>query len=486
MKLIDYTVTELEDLLSKKQVTSVEITAQYLENISKHKDLNAYITVTENLALEAAKAADVRINNNQKLSKLDGIPLAIKDNFLTKGVKTTNASKFYSEFIPPFESTITQMLKDAGMVCLGKTNMDEFAMGSSNQTSYFGEVKNPWVGNDNAPKVPGGSSGGSAAAVAAKIAPLALGTDTGGSIRQPAAFCGIVGLKPTFGLCSRFGIFAFASSLDQAGPMSRNVLDNALLLNHMVGYDPKESTMLPFDKPDYVENISKGNIKKFKVGIIKEYEQYNIHPDIKAAYQNTIKLMEKEGIEVKELSFPRHNLVIPVYYIIAPVEASSNLARYDGIRYGNRVNGDNLLEIYQNSRTSGFGDEVKTRILTGTFNLLSDNFPTTINAAKIRSVITQDFANIFKEVDFILSPTAANTAFALDEKVDPMEMYYSDVFTGSVNLAGIPAISLPHSLATNGMPIGLQLIGNYYSEASIYQMSYWLEQQFNFNFVPSL
>lgn len=487
--LIKLPAYKLSKMLTDKKVTSVEIVEAFLNQAEKHKNLNAYITLTKDYALQKAKESDARIKEGKQLSKLDGIPVAVKDNFLTKGIKTTNASGFYKNFIPPYESTITKKLQDLGAICIGKTNMDEFAMGSDNTTSYFGYVINPWRGNSNTDKVPGGSSGGSAAAVAAKTAPLALGTDTGGSIRQPSAFCGVVGLKPTYGICSRFGIFAFASSLDQAGPITGNVLDNAMLLEAIAGYDNNDTTMYPKTlKYDFTSNIS-NKLKDIKIGVIKENEDFNISEEVRGCYNNTIKLLKSLGYNVKTVSFPRAKYVLSVYYIIAPVEAMSNFSRYDSIRYGERENGNNLFEIYKNSRSKGFGKEVKSRILMGTYNVLKENFQTYMNACKVRSLIAEDFKNMFNEVDFIITPTTSTTAFDLGKSSSytDLEMYYNDIFTVGANLAGVPAISLPTALSSKeGLPVGMQFIGNHYSEEKLYNLAYNLEQSFNFEELPNL
>lgn len=487
-ELIKLPAYMLSKMLEEKKVTSVQIIEAFLNQAEKHKSLNAYITLTKDYAIQKAKEADARIKDGKQKSKLDGIPIAIKDNFLTKGIKTTNASFFYKNFIPPYESTITQKLQDSGVICIGKTNMDEFAMGSDNTTSYFGPVINPWRGNTDTDKVPGGSSGGSAAAVAAKTAPLALGTDTGGSIRQPAAFCGNVGLKPTYGICSRFGIFAFASSLDQAGPISGNVIDNAMLLELIAGFDNNDTTMQPKTlKYDYTSNIT-NKVKDVTVGIIKENDDFSISEGVRACYDNTIKLLKSLGYNIKTISFPRAKYVLSVYYIIAPVEAMSNFSRYDGVRYGERESGNNLFDIYRNSRSTGFGKEVKSRILMGTYNVLKENFQTYINACKVRSLIAEDFKNMLSEVDFILTPTTSTTAFDLGKRnsYTDLEMYYNDIFTVGANLSGVPAISLPAGISSEGLPIGMQFIGNYYSEAALYNFAYNLEQNFNFNILPNL
>lgn len=481
MTLTKYSALELASELEAGNCSSVEATSEYLAKIDEHTSLNAFITTTPELALAAAKASDERRAAGQTLSIFDGVPLAVKDNFLTKGITTTNASRFYEKFVPPYESTITHKLNVAGLVTLGKTNMDEFAMGSDNTTSYFGPVINPWRGDSEGNKVPGGSSGGSAVAVAAGLAPLALGTDTGGSIRQPAAFCGLVGMKPTYGTCSRRGIFSFASSLDQAGPMTRTVKDNAQLLTLMAGEDKGDSTMAEHPTKDFSALIGEG-FKKVTIGIIKEYEKFPVSPEVMGKYEEALQNLRNLGATLKEVSFPYANDVLPIYYIIAPVEAASNFARYDGIRYGRRAEGDSLFEVYQNSRSEGFGAEVKSRILVGTYNVLQQNFHIYLQACKVRRLVAEEYRKIFDTVDLIATPTTTITAFGLDNSHDipPLEMYYNDIFTVGANLAGIPALSMPIGLSTSSLPVGLQLCGSYYSEAQLYQVAHALEEVSDF------
>ncbi|MFL1781318.1 Asp-tRNA(Asn)/Glu-tRNA(Gln) amidotransferase subunit GatA [Candidatus Hepatincolaceae symbiont of Richtersius coronifer] len=485
MSLLNLTLKEASQKLKSKEISSVELTKAYIAASQKADSLNIYITKTFDNALQEAEQADKRRSHQGELSEIDGVPIGIKDIFLTKGVKTTNASNFLSTFIAPYESTVTQNLKNAGVLSLGKLNMDEFAMGSANLTSYSGPVINPWRGPDDKDRVPGGSSGGSAAGVAALSFIAALGTDTGGSIRQPAAFSGIVGLKPTYGVCSRYGIIAFASSLDQAGPMTKNVADNALLLQHMAGYDEKDSSMVRFKKPDYSSQIGK-SIKGLKIGIPKEYFSDQLSQNIKDQWNKTAKYLEEEGAIIVDVSLPHTQYALAVYYIIAPSEASSNLARFDGIRYGTRAEGKDLNAIYKNSRNQGWGEEVKRRILVGTYNLLTENFEKVLQASKVRRLITNDFIRVFKEVDMILTPTTTSEAFKIEEKpTDPVQMYFNDIFTVTANLAGLPAMSIPVSLTQSQMPIGMQLIGNYYDEVTLYKVAYVLEQKANFKYVSN-
>jgi aspartyl-tRNA(Asn)/glutamyl-tRNA(Gln) amidotransferase subunit A len=449
-----------------KAFTAKEVVQAYVNKMDSTRYLNCFITETADLALRQAIEADERIQNNEA-RPLEGLPLAIKDNFCTKGILTSAASKILSNFVPPYESTITQKLKDAGVISLGKTNLDDCAMGSSTITSYYDPSINPWKkeGSDR-DLTPGGSSGGSAASVAARSSLIALGTDTGGSIRQPASFCGIVGLKPTYGLCSRYGIVAFASSLDQAGPLTRTVQDSAIVLKHMVGHDPKDFTSVKYPVPDYEAALT-GNIKGLKVGIPKEYRMEGLDSEISEWWEKTASWLSNEGAEIVDVSLPHTRYALPVYYIIAPAEASSNLARYDGIRYGYRApEAENLEEIYEMSRTQGFGDEVKRRILIGTYVLSSGKYEDYyLRAQKVRQKVADDFTNVFKKVDVLLTPTTAGTAFELGENVaDPLAMYLQDLFTVATNLAGIPAISVPVSKSKEGLPIGMQLMGPRFGE----------------------
>lgn len=457
-------LSELSTLLKNKEISSVELTQHFLERIKKHdKNLNSFITVTAENALKQAQNADEKIAKGHSHS-LTGIPIAQKDIFCTKNIKTTCASRMLENFIAPYDATLIEKCNEAGLVCLGKTNMDEFAMGSSNENSYFGAVKNPW----DEVRTPGGSSGGSSAAVAARLAPIATGTDTGGSIRQPAALCGITGLKPTYGRVSRYGMIAFASSLDQAGILSQSAEDAALLLNVIAGHDERDSTSINCSVPDYTATLN-DSLKGLTVGLPKEYFTGECDTKVESLIQDAIKIYEKLGVTFKEISLPHTHLATPAYYVIAPAEASSNLARYDGIRYGHRSEkAKNLDELYQFSRTEGFGDEVKRRIMIGTYVLSSGFYDAYyVKAQKIRRLILNDFSTAFESVDFILTPTAPTPAFKLGEKSkDPIAMYLSDIFTIAVNLAGLPGISIPAGFSQE-LPIGLQLIGKHFAEGLI-------------------
>ncbi|MCL2567282.1 MAG: Asp-tRNA(Asn)/Glu-tRNA(Gln) amidotransferase subunit GatA [Alphaproteobacteria bacterium] len=485
MSLLKLSVKEAASKLKAKEISSVELVKTYIESSNKADSLNIYITKTFDMAMEQAAQSDARRSKGSALSDIDGIPIGVKDIFLTEGVKTTNASKFLENFVAPYESTITKNLLNAGYICMGKLNMDEFAMGSANLTSHFGAVINPWELEDGKNRVPGGSSGGSSAAVAARAVPIALGTDTGGSIRQPASFCGLVGMKPTYGVCSRYGIIAFASSLDQAGLLSRDVYDNAMVLNHMAGYDEKDSSMIKFNKQDFLSKIGQ-SIKGVKVGIPKEYSSDILSKEIKDYWKQAAKALESEGAEIIDISLPHTQYALAVYYMVAPSEAYSNLARFDGIRYGERTEGADLADTYKKSRRDGWGEEVKRRILIGSYNLMTENFGKYVQAAKIRRLIANDFIEAFKQVDVILTPTTTSPAFAIDEKPsNPIEMYYNDLFTVTANLAGLPAISIPVGLSQSGLPVGMQLIGNYFKEADLYAYSYTLEQKMPFSHVSS-
>ena len=457
-------VKELSTLLHEKKISSVELTQHFLNRIkSFDKELNTFVTVTEENALKQAKSADEKIASGNA-HPLTGIPIAQKDIFCTQGVKTTCGSKMLDNFIAPYNATLIEKCNDAGLVMLGKTNMDEFAMGSSNETSYFGSVKNPW----DLTRTPGGSSGGSSAAVASRIAPIATGTDTGGSIRQPAALTGITGLKPTYGRVSRYGMIAFASSLDQAGVMAHSAQDAALFMNVIAGHDPKDSTSIKHAVPDYT-NTLQNSVKGLTIGLPEEYFTGGLEAGVNAAIQNSIKTLEKLGCLFKKISLPHTDLATSVYYVIAPAEASSNLARYDGVRYGHRCkNPENLDDLYKRSRSEGFGEEVKRRIMTGTYVLSSGFYDAYyLKAQKIRRLIRDDFTKAFESVDLILTPTAPTPAFKLGEKFnDPIAMYLSDIFTIAVNLAGLPGVSIPAGFSNN-LPVGLQLIGKHFDEGLI-------------------
>ena len=481
----DLTIAEAREQLKSRKLSSRELTQAHLEAMAKAKSLNAYITETPEKALQMADAADARLKSGSSAA-LDGIPLAIKDLFCTDGVLTTAASHILDGFKPPYESTVTQNLWKAGAVMLGKTNLDEFAMGSSNTTSYYKAVENPWRRRgDNRPLVPGGSSGGSAAAVAARIAMGATGTDTGGSIRQPASFCGLVGLKPTDGRCSRWGTVAFASSLDQAGPMTRSVRDAAIMLGAMAGHDPKDSTSVPRPVPDYEKALT-GNIKGLRFGIPKEYRVDGMPPEIEKLWQQGIQWLKAAGAEPVDINLPHTKYALPCYYIIAPAEASSNLARYDGVRFGLRVKGDSLDEMYENTRAAGFGDEVRRRVLIGTYVLSAGYYDAYyLKAQRVRALILRDFTEAYKKCDVILTPTTPSAAFAIGDKADdPIAMYLNDVFTVPGNLAGLPGVSVPSGLSADGLPLGLQVIGRAFDEETLFRVAGVLESAANFTARP--
>lgn len=463
------TMAELAKALASKELSSVELTKHYLNRVKKfNSQLNCFITVTEEYALKQAEKAD-ELRKQGKAHPLTGIPVAQKDIFCTDGIKTSCGSKMLDNFIAPYDATVIKHFNDAHMVLLGKTNMDEFAMGSSNENSYYGPVKNPW----NTDYVSGGSSGGSAAAVAAAIAPAATGTDTGGSIRQPAAFCGITGLKPTYGRVSRYGMIAFASSLDQGGPFAKSAEDVAMLMNVMAGFDERDSTSVNEPVPDYTADLNKP-IKKLRIGLPKEYFSNELNPAIAKAIQEAIKVLEKQGAVFKEISLPNSKLSVSAYYVIAPAECSSNLARYDGVRYGYRCKDPiDLEDLYKRSRSEGFGAEVKRRIMIGTYVLSAGYYDAFyLKAQQIRRLIQEDFNNAFKEVDVILSPTTPTTAFKIGEKIsDPVAMYLSDIYTIAVNLAGLPGISIPVGFVDH-LPIGMQLVGNLFAEKTLLNVAH--------------
>lgn len=480
-KLTDLTLTETRDGLKAKDFTAAEVTKDYLAAIEAAGALNAYITTCPEKAVEMANASDEKLAAGTG-GALEGVPLGIKDLFCTDGVRTTAASHILDSFVPPYESTVTQNLWDAGGVMLGKLNLDEFAMGSSNETSYFGSAVNPWKANgDDAELVPGGSSGGSAAAVAAHLCAGATGTDTGGSIRQPAALTGTVGLKPTYGRCSRWGIVAFASSLDQAGPMTRSVRDAAAMLGVMAGHDAKDSTSAKVDVPDFEAAVG-ASIKGKKIGIPKEYRVDGMEAEAESLWQQGIDWLRDAGAEIVDISLPHTKYALPAYYIVAPAEASSNLARYDGVRYGLRVDGEDLIDMYERTRAEGFGDEVKRRILIGTYVLSAGYYDAYYTKAqKIRTLITQDFTTAYETVDAILTPTTPSSAFPIGSKSDdPVEMYLNDVFTVTTNLAGLPGMSVPAALDNKGLPLGLQLIGRPFDEETIISLGQVLEDAAGF------
>ncbi len=463
-------LTELSRELQNKKISSLELTQHFLQRIKQYdSQLNSFITVTEEIALAQAKAADQQIAAG-KAGPLTGIPIAQKDIFCTQGIKTSCGSKMLDNFIAPYSATSVAQFNAAGAVLLGKTNMDEFAMGSSNENSFYGPVKNPW----DVSKTPGGSSGGSAAAVAARLTPGATGTDTGGSIRQPAALCGITGLKPTYGRVSRYGMIAFASSLDQGGPLAQTAEDVALMLKVMAGYDPRDSTSINQAVPDYTQSLN-DSLQGLKIGLPEEYFGEGLDPEIDRAIKEMIKVLEKSGAKTVKISLPHTDLAASAYYVLAPAECSSNLARYDGVRYGYRCqNPVNLEDLYKRSRSEGFGKEVKRRILIGTYVLSSGYYDAYyLRAQKIRRLIRDDFVEAFKQVDLILTPSTPGPAFNIGEKVtDPVAMYLSDVYTIAVNLAGIPGLSLPIGFSQNNLPIGGQLIGSYFSEAKLLNVAH--------------
>ncbi len=466
-------LSELSTSLHNGEFSSVELTQHYLDRIAAHNSsLNAFITVTADSALEQARAADLRLQQ-KTAGPLTGIPLAHKDIFCTQGIRTSCASKMLDNFIAPYNATVVEKLNAAGMVTLGKTNMDEFAMGSSNETSFYGVVKNPW----DTDRVPGGSSGGSAAAMAARLAPIATGTDTGGSIRQPASLCNLTGLKPTYGRISRYGMIAFASSLDQAGPMANSAEDAALLLNEMAGFDPRDSTSVERDVPDYTASLN-DSLEGLRIGLPKEFFGEGLDPDVAATIDAAIKTYESLGATVKEISLPNSDLSVPTYYVVAPAECSSNLSRMDGVRFGHRCDDPkDLLDLYQRSRGEGFGEEVKRRIMIGTYALSAGYYDAYyLKAQQCRRLISDDFKQAFNDVDVIMGPTAPTTAFNLGEKNDdPVAMYLADIYTISTNLAGLPGMSIPAGFV-NGLPVGLQIIGNYFDEARLLNVAHRYQQ----------
>tara|TARA_Y100000590_G_scaffold452513_1_gene595819 strand:- start:89 stop:1543 length:1455 start_codon:yes stop_codon:yes gene_type:complete len=472
--ITDLTLVELVDKIKKKEVSSKEATLAYVDRSKKSKKLNVYITDDFDNALKKADRFD---DNPDYTKKLPGIPIAIKDLFCTKDLRTTAGSKILSNFIPTYESTITENLWSEGSILLGKLNCDEFAMGSSNETSFFGNVQSP-IGEN---LVPGGSSGGSASALAAKLTPVTIGTDTGGSIRQPASFTGTVGLKPTYGSCSRYGIVAFASSLDQAGPMTRNVKDCALLFEVISSYDKKDSTSVNYKRNNYLKNLN-SSIKGKKIGIPKEYRVEGMSKEIEELWQKGINIVKESGAEIVDISLPNTKYALPAYYIVAPAEASSNLARYDGVKYGFRSDGENLISMYEKTRSEGFGDEVKRRIMIGTYVLSSGYYDAYyLKAQKVRKLIKNDFDEAYKKVDVILTPSTPSSAFKIGEKTnDPVSMYLNDIFTVPINLAGLPAISIPAGVDSKNYPLGLQIIGKAFDEQNIFNIAYSMEKQINF------
>ena len=462
-------------MLQGREISSLELTEDYLQAIeSQDATLNCFVSRCPERALEQAKTADVRLSSGEHLTPLTGIPMALKDIFVTAGLPTTCGSKILMNHIPPYDGTAVAKLKEAGMVLMGKLNMDEFAMGSSNEFSAFGPTKNPW----NQDYTPGGSSGGSAAAVAAGLAPASLGTDTGGSIRQPASFCGTVGLKPTYGRVSRYGIIAFASSLDQVGPITRDVTDCAMMLSAIAGHDPRDATSSPSPVPDYPAALT-GQVKGATIGLPKEYFVSGVDPEVETAVRAAAAKLGELGATVREVSLPHTPYAVPCYYIIAPAEASANLARYDGIRYGHRIPGVNdLFELYKRDRTEGFGPEVTLRIIIGTYVLSAGYYEAYyLKAQKVRTLIKNDFLKVFESCDAILTPVSPTPPFKLGERIDdPVKMYLSDIFTIAVNLAGLPGISVPCGITKGGLPVGMQIIGPPMDEAGLLNIAYAYEQ----------
>ena len=475
MELYQLTIHELLDRLRVGETTSVAITASVFGRIDTvEKEVHAYITLMRETALAEAERADERIRKGE-IGALTGIPVALKDIFCTKGVRTTCGSRILENFIPPYDATVVEKLRAAGAVFTGKTNMDEFAMGSSTETSFFGVTRNPW----DLDRIPGGSSGGSAAAVAADECIASIGSDTGGSIRQPAALCGVVGLKPTYGRVSRFGLMAFASSLDQIGPFTKDVEDCAIVMNVIAGYDPRESTSVPEEVPDYRRFLGR-EIEGWKVGIPKEYFIAGIDPEVEAAVRRAIRVVEGAGAKCIEVSLPHTGYCLAVYYIVAPAEACSNLARYDGVKYGFRSGeGRDLMEMYKKTRAAGFGAEVKRRIMIGTYALSSGYYDAYYKkASQVRALIKRDFDEVFKTCDVIVTPTTPTPAFRIGEKTDdPLQMYLSDILTISANLAGIPAMSVPCGFTSGGLPIGMQLMARPFDESTMLRTAYAFEQE---------
>ena len=485
MELYEYTVHELMDKLEKKEIKLSDITKAYVDRIDdKEKDVAAFVTTLTKEALEKSQEIEKKVENGEVNSKFAGIPIGIKDNLCTKGVKTTCSSKMLENFVAPYDATVVEKLNNEGLINLGKLNMDEFAMGASTEYSALAKTKNPW----NLNTVPGGSSGGSAAAVAANLVPWALGSDTGGSIRQPASFCGVVGLKPTYGLVSRFGLVAFASSLDQIGPITKDVKDAAILLNIIAGHDEKDTTSIEREKVDYLKAL-KNDVKGLKIGVPKEFFGEGINEEVKEKLTEAIEKYKELGAEIEEFSLNIAEYALATYYIIACAEASSNLGRFDGIRYGYRTeNFDSLKDIYKNSRSEGFGPEVKRRIILGTYVLSSGYYDAYYKKAQqVRTLVKQEFDKAFEKYDVLLIPTSPTVAFEIGTRSNnPLEMYLADICTVSVNIAGLPGISIPCGVNKEGMPIGMQLIGNKFQEEIILNAAYTYEQAVKFrdNFKP--
>ena len=485
MNITELTVHELQQKLKSKELTIAEILESYCNRINeKEPEVEAFVTTYLEEAKAEAQKVQEKLDNGEDLGEYAGIPIGIKDNLCMKGTKTTCSSKMLENFVSPYDATVIEKLKDENIISLGKLNMDEFAMGSSTESSYFKKTKNPW----NLNKVPGGSSGGSAAAVAANMVPWALGSDTGGSIRQPASLCGVVGLKPTYGLVSRYGLVAFASSLDQIGPITKDVRDSAMLLSLIAGHDEKDTTSEPIEKKDYTEAL-KNDVKGLKIGVPKEFFGEGINEEVKKELTKAIEIYKELGAEIEEFSLDVAKYALATYYIIACAEASSNLGRFDGIRYGYRTpEYSNLKEIYKKSRSEGFGPEVKRRIILGTYVLSSGYYDAYYKKAQqVRTLVSNEFSKAFEKYDVILTPTSPVTAFNIGEKSNnPLEMYLADICTVSVNIAGVPAISIPCGVDSNGLPIGMQLIGNKFEEEKILNAAYTFEQKVKFreNFKP--
>ncbi|SNR62827.1 Asp-tRNA(Asn)/Glu-tRNA(Gln) amidotransferase subunit GatA [Desulfurobacterium atlanticum] len=485
MELINKSLKELSSLIAKKEIKPSEITEELFSRIEETESkLNAYITVEKEKSIEAAKLKDRELEklSETEIPDLFGIPLSIKDNILVEGQKMTCASKMLKDFIAPYDATVIKKLREKGAIFIGKNNLDEFAMGSSTETSFFGVTRNPW----DLERVPGGSSGGSAAAVAARSALASLGSDTGGSIRQPCSLCGVVGMKPTYGRVSRYGLTAFASSLDQIGPITKNIEDNAFLLNIISGLDSKDATSAKLPVPNYLEALD-NEIKGLKAGLPKEYFIEGIDPEVKEKVMEAAKTLEKLGVEVEEISLPHTSYAVETYYIIAPAEASSNLGRFDGVRYTYRAKEyTDLIDMYCKTRAEGFGNEVKRRIMIGTYTLSAGYYDAYyLKAQKVRTLIYQDFQNAFEKVDFIVTPVSPTTAFKIGEKTDdPIKMYLSDIFTIAVNLAGLPGLSMPCGFDSKGLPVGVQLIGKAFDEETLYSVGYKLEKELKINNTP--
>jgi aspartyl-tRNA(Asn)/glutamyl-tRNA(Gln) amidotransferase subunit A len=476
---------ELHRLLTKKEVSARELAEAFLSRLEAVEErVKAFVTVTRELALAQAEAVDKKLSRGEEIGPLEGIPAALKDNLCTRGLRTTCSSRMLAEWVPPYSATVVERLQQAGLVLVGKTNMDEFAMGSSTENSAFFPTRNPW----DLERVPGGSSGGSAAAVAAGQAVYALGSDTGGSIRQPAAFCGVVGLKPTYGRVSRYGLVAFASSLDQIGPLTRDVTDCALVLAAIAGHDPRDSTSAPVEVPDYAAGLGDGRLEGLKIGVPREYFGPGIEPGVKEAVEGALRRLEEAGARCEETSLPHTTYALPAYYLVAPAEASSNLARYDGVQYGFRSPADNVVDMYRRTRRLGFGPEVKRRIMLGTYALSAGYYDAYyLKALKVRRLIKEDFDRAFARYDVLITPTAPTVAFRLGEKVgDPLAMYLSDLCTIPVNMAGLPGLSVPCGLV-NGLPVGLQIIGPPFSEGLLLKVGYAVEKACNLGpLVPAL